>query len=327
MELGWFEDFLTLADCGNFSRAAEARGLTQPAFSRRIRALEDWAGAALIDRSTHQSTLTEAGRALHPFAADIARRVEQSRAAVREAAGATATTLRFAATHGLSLTFFPQWLRGLEARGHVGGVALLSDTQRACEQALLQGQAQFLLRHHHPAIPERLESNQFMSLRVGDDALAPLCAPDANGAPLRPLRCESAAGDDPPTPYLAYSADSALGWIVGAAQQTAGPAPLRLETVFTAHLATVLLTLARDGRGAAWLPLSLAQTDIDAGRLVPAGGPEWTTTAEIRLYRPRARQTPAAEKFWSLLLESSPTEKTLQALRRNDGKEDIVTVL
>ena len=40
MELIWFEDYLALAQTLNFSKAAELRHVTQPAFSRRIRALE-----------------------------------------------------------------------------------------------------------------------------------------------------------------------------------------------------------------------------------------------------------------------------------------------
>ncbi len=65
MDTSWLQDFLTLADCGNFSRAAERRNMTQPAFSRRIRMLEEWVGAALFDRSTHQATLTPAGACFH----------------------------------------------------------------------------------------------------------------------------------------------------------------------------------------------------------------------------------------------------------------------
>ncbi|MBL9048416.1 MAG: LysR family transcriptional regulator, partial [Tabrizicola sp.] len=45
MDLNWLEDFLALAESRSFSRAAEVRGVTQSAFSRRIRALEDWLGA------------------------------------------------------------------------------------------------------------------------------------------------------------------------------------------------------------------------------------------------------------------------------------------
>lgn len=61
MELTWFEDYLALAETLNFSRAAEARHVTQPAFSRRIRALEAWIGADLFTRSTHGVALTPAG--------------------------------------------------------------------------------------------------------------------------------------------------------------------------------------------------------------------------------------------------------------------------
>ncbi len=52
MNLSWLDDFLALAASGNFSRAAEERHMTQPAFSRRIRALEEWLGAELFDRSS-----------------------------------------------------------------------------------------------------------------------------------------------------------------------------------------------------------------------------------------------------------------------------------
>ncbi|HEY5789464.1 MAG TPA: LysR family transcriptional regulator, partial [Gammaproteobacteria bacterium] len=40
MEFKLLEDFVCLARTGNFSRAAEERNVTQPAFSRRIRQLE-----------------------------------------------------------------------------------------------------------------------------------------------------------------------------------------------------------------------------------------------------------------------------------------------
>ena len=61
MNLIWLDDFLTLAASGSFSRAAQERHMTQPAFSRRVRALEDWLGVVLFDRSTQPATLTEAG--------------------------------------------------------------------------------------------------------------------------------------------------------------------------------------------------------------------------------------------------------------------------
>ncbi len=308
MELTWLEDFLALADCGNFSRAAAARHLTQPAFSRRIRALEDWVGAPLFDRSTQPVAPTEAGRRFRPFADETVRRLLQGREEARLADAGAASTLRFAATHALSLTFFPRWLRGLEERARLGAVHLLSDSMQACEQVMLQGQAQFLLCHHHPAAPARLEPAAFRAARVGGDRLVAVSAPDGAGAPLH--RLPDGGPETPaPLPHLAYSAESGMGRIVAAARRGSAR-PLRLETVFTSHLAAVLRTLARDGRGVAWLPESLVADDLAQGTLARAGGAGWDVAVEIRLFRPRARQSPAAEALWALAAAASGMDET-----------------
>lgn len=294
MELGWLEDFLALVDSGNFNRAAEMRHLTQPAFSRRIKALEDWAGVSLFDRSTHRVGLTPAGEAFCPSAEEIVRRLLQARQEVRQVAGTATTTLRFAATHALSLTFFPTWLRSVETRGAIAPIQLISDTMKACEQAMRQGQAQFLLCHSHPAVPERLDSGHFLSACIGTDMLVPVSAADPQGRPLHALPGCAAA----PLPLLSYSPESALGWIVKASPIGHG-APCHLDVTVTAHLATVLKAMVHDGRGLAWLPLSLVQDELNQGTLVRAGEPEWDAEVEIHLFRSRARQTPGAETFWT----------------------------
>lgn len=61
MELKWVEDFLCLAQYGSFAKAAKNRNVTQPAFSRRIKALEDWLGAELVNRNTYPASFTHAG--------------------------------------------------------------------------------------------------------------------------------------------------------------------------------------------------------------------------------------------------------------------------
>ena len=42
MRLDWLDDLLAVLEQGSLSRAAESRQLTQPAFSRRIKAIEDY---------------------------------------------------------------------------------------------------------------------------------------------------------------------------------------------------------------------------------------------------------------------------------------------
>ena len=64
MDHKWLEDFLMLARGRYFSNAAALRHVTLPQFSRRIRALELWAGAELINRSGVPISLTPAGETL-----------------------------------------------------------------------------------------------------------------------------------------------------------------------------------------------------------------------------------------------------------------------
>jgi len=95
VELDWLEDFLALSASGSFSRTAEQRHVTQPAFSRRIRALEDWMGAPPVDRSAQPASLTEAGRRFRPAAEEILRRLAAAREEARTVDEAAAATLRF----------------------------------------------------------------------------------------------------------------------------------------------------------------------------------------------------------------------------------------
>ena len=102
MQFVWLKDFITLAEAKSFTRAAEIRHVTRPAFGRRIRALEDWVGATLVDRDTHRIALTEAGQAFRILAEEILRRLTLGRDHVREIGGTLSNEIRFASTHALS---------------------------------------------------------------------------------------------------------------------------------------------------------------------------------------------------------------------------------
>ena len=74
MDTTLLDDFLELARELNFSRAAENRNMTQPAFSRRIKSLEEAIQTPLIARTTRQVALTAAGKAFQPRAEALVRR-------------------------------------------------------------------------------------------------------------------------------------------------------------------------------------------------------------------------------------------------------------
>jgi DNA-binding transcriptional LysR family regulator len=60
--------FFTVSEKGSFSGAAQALHMTQPAVTMQVQSLEEYFGAKLFLRTTKKIELTEAGRALMPFA-------------------------------------------------------------------------------------------------------------------------------------------------------------------------------------------------------------------------------------------------------------------
>src|SRR5689334_6460881 len=68
MELSQLEVFLAVARERTFSRAAEKLFRTQSAVSQTIRKLEDELGEALLDRSSREGVLTDAGKVLFEYA-------------------------------------------------------------------------------------------------------------------------------------------------------------------------------------------------------------------------------------------------------------------
>ncbi|WP_416424987.1 LysR substrate-binding domain-containing protein [Pseudomonas sp. App30] len=284
MELLWLEDFNALVESENFSRAAELRHVTQPAFSRRIRALESWVGVELFERTPQGATLTAAGRSMLDNARELTRRLYQMRADVQQVAGKASRTLHFAATHSLSFTFFPAWIRAMEQGAPLEGISLHSDNMAACEQLLLSGEVQFLICHQHPGVPPRFDSSLFESKVIGSDALLALQSPELDTIER--------------LPFLAYTAESGLGRIV-ASHLHAHPGHPRLDTVFSSHLAAVLLSMALQAKGVAWLPESLAASEVAAGRLVAAGHGLQAIAAQIRVFRPRMPLGEHAERFWA----------------------------
>lgn len=294
MDTAWLEDFLAVIREGGFSRAAERRAISQSAFSRRIKCLEDWVGGPLFVRGPHTVELTAAAERLKPFAEEVLRQLETARRDAMNAAQAATEALLFASTHALALTFFPPWLRLLESREPLMmSVQLTADTMAGCERLMVDGKAQFLLCHHHPAASTRLTGDRFRSIKLGEDVLVPVASPALAATGLM------ATG-----PYLGYSPASGMGRILAAAWDDAGRQPPP-GPAFSSHLATVLATMARDGRGLAWSPLSLVGEDLAAGRLAKVGELSDDVPIEIHLFRPRARQSQAAEHFWQRIRDQA----------------------
>lgn len=304
LDLDWLQDFITLSETGNFSRAAQARAIAQPAFSRHIKSLEEWAGVDLIDRTAHPVELTAAGRKFKPLIESIVAHLEAARIKAKAAHDQASASLRFASTHALSLNFFPGWLASIENHLRLGPVQTMSDSFQACEDLMIQRKVQFLLCYGHPDSRSKLDEGDYPVVNLGSDALLPVSAPSPDGQALYCIESSSVL------PVLEYSDTSGLGRILKTTQRhlysesAQAKSGNTISVVFTAPNAFLLKTMALEGRGVAWLPQSLIAAELKSGKLVHAGSAAWRVPVDIRLYRQVSDMSPAAEDVWKATQKS-----------------------
>ncbi|QNK73796.1 LysR family transcriptional regulator [Variovorax sp. PAMC28562] len=99
--------FRSVADGRNFSRAGDQVGLTQPAVSRAILELESQLGLKLLDRTTREVTLTEAGQSLAARLDRVLDELDQTLQDVAGLANASGGKVRVASSPTLSANLMP----------------------------------------------------------------------------------------------------------------------------------------------------------------------------------------------------------------------------
>lgn len=303
METKWLEDFVSLAETRSFSRSAQLRHVTQPAFSRRIQALEAWAGTDLVDRSSYPTRLTPAGETLYAQSMEMLQALQSTRAMLRGHSSAAQDVIDFAVPHTLAFTFFPQWVSSLrEPFGPIKSRLIALNVHDAAMR-LVEGGCDVLIAYHHAALPLQLDPERYQMVTLGKEVLAPYCRADADGQPA--FKLPGRPGQ--PVPYLGYGPGAYLGRITDLIVRQSRT-PIHLERVYETDMAEGLRVMALEGHGLAFLPYSAVEKDVRSHRLVSAATadlPGLEMTMEVRAYRqvPSAREPSkgAAQALWDFL--------------------------
>lgn len=306
MESKWIEDFLSVTETLNFTQSARERNVTQPAFSRRIRALENWLGAELFDRSAYPTKLTPAGNAFLGQARAMMEQTIYSRAMLRGQRTDTQAEMRFAMPHTLSLTFFPQWLSEIEQVTGTLSVRLAASNVHDAVMALVDGDCDLMMCYHHAYQSIELDSQRYAMLVLGEEPIRPYVKADAESKPIFAL--PGTAGR--PLPFLCYSPSTSLGRIVEKVLHDASR-KVHLFRRFESDLAESLKMMALQGHGIAWLPASAVTQELAGGKLTPAIDPAdltdsqarmpWSGDMEVRIYRDRELHRPMLDRLWDHL--------------------------
>lgn len=294
LETKWLEDFVALASTRSFSTSARQRHVTQPAFSRRIRSLEQAVGKTLIDRSTTPVGLTPEGQLFLVTARNLVEQLNECLGHLRGLAMAN-EALDIVAAHSLALAFYPRWVSQLQKGVGELPTRLVAMNVGDAIHTLREGNCDLMLGYHDPYATMPLDSEIFPSFSIGRAKMVPVSPPDAQGQPRFSLAGSEAV------PFLAYTQGAFLGRSVRMLLKN-DPLRMRLKVVYETAMAEGLKGMALQGAGMAWIPDFCIRDELSSGRLVRAGDKSWDIPLEVRLYRCSLVHKPGVEKLWRQMM-------------------------
>ncbi|EAQ65023.1 hypothetical protein MED121_09895 [Marinomonas sp. MED121] len=300
MEIKLLEDFLSLCNSGNFRISSEQRFVSQPAFSRRIKALETWLGAELIDRTSYPVQPTEIGREFKTTAQQIVRLAYQARNDIRAQTRGNEEKLCISTLNTLAQFFIPIWIKELNPYIDTEFLSVRTDFRSvdAYLSSLDEGIVDFFISYEDKYQFNLIDKEKYPSLLLGRESLVPIVSPDENGNPSWLLSGKNTQ----PIPYLQYSVSTQLNRYVTHKLETSYK-NLKLKPSYESSVTMNLKAMALEGYGVAWLPLSIIKDELKDGRLMRADEISEDIQMMIKIFRYGDSTEPRVDKIWQVLVE------------------------
>ncbi|MFF2524357.1 LysR family transcriptional regulator [Streptomyces liangshanensis] len=183
-DLGALELLLAVARLGSLGRAARETGISQPAASGRIQAMERQLGVALLDRSPRGSRLTDAGILVTEWSRRVVESAEAFDAGAQALRARQDSRLRVAASMTIAEYLLPGWLIALHRARPGTAVSLYAGNSDSVGARVLAHEAD-LGFVEGPTVPAGLDATV-----IGHDRLVVVAAPGhpwaRRGTPLDP---------------------------------------------------------------------------------------------------------------------------------------------
>jgi DNA-binding transcriptional LysR family regulator len=258
MDLRQLLTFRTVVDKGSFSHAAEELGISQPAVSFQIRALEERIGQRLLDRSGRRVTLTDAGRVVDAHARRMLALEDEL---LRDVAGLSdhlSGPLVLGSSTGPGELLLPHLLGGFKRENPDVEVSLVvQDTQTVCDRVL---DDEIELGVVGAARPHRgLVFEPFVR-----DELVVICPPDHALAKKRRISLADLAGQ----PLILQQRGSGVRAVLEAAFRASGVRMRDLDVTLELGLQQSVRVAVLDGLGITVISRLAVDRDLAEGRLV-----------------------------------------------------------
>jgi DNA-binding transcriptional LysR family regulator len=296
MELRWLQDFLMVAETGNFTRAAERRNTSQAAFSRRIKSLEAWLGFDLIDRSVYPTQLTPQGERFREHAGELLKQMLDTRDELGGKPLRPHEHIRIALPFAMATARLPQWWQVWSAERRLSCSVIVGNIHDLVT-SLVSGNADLMICYHHAEQPIHLDPDRYERVSLGTEFLRPYVSEALAGKGGVALPGKASH----PVPLLMYSPGVYFARLVDLILENAPIAGVR---VIESDMSDVLCEMAAAGRGVAWLMESTAAAHGRKG-LTAIGGNKWALPLSLVAFKDRANSQRSLNLFWSELCRYS----------------------
>jgi DNA-binding transcriptional LysR family regulator len=292
------ETFVSIARRGGFGRAAESLHRSQPAISRRVEMLEQQLGTPLFERVRGGVILTEAGRALLPYAEAALAGLKDGAEAVRGLARGERGAVSVALVGTLASTRFAAMLRQFGQRHPSVRLELRTANSQEVSDLVRRGEATLGLRYFTDPDPG------LVSEQVTEEALVLACSPDHRLAGHRVRDPGALAGERwvtfPPQRRRREPFATAL-------EQRLAAAGIEAAEIVRIDSLTAQKRLVEAGFGIALLIESSVQEELRLGSLEIIDAPALRGGVPVTLVRRRNGYLSGAARSLVAVIKAGPT--------------------
>ena len=173
MRLEWLEDILAILDEGSLSKAAKQRFLTQSAFTRRIRLIEETVGAPLLDRSRKPVELRPGVQELEQEMRDLAFSLKLLRGELMRQGQKQAGKVTIACAHALTTTVAPVLTKSLHDEFGVT-TRVIATSREECDLMLMTRRVDYALVYRSANEGETENPHLIEQVELATDPFVPV---------------------------------------------------------------------------------------------------------------------------------------------------------
>ena len=288
------EDLLAFIELRNITLAANRRNISQPAYSRRLKAIEASCEVALVDRSGRPSVPTRALEAMRvelEMALAGLKRVSKSFSRNSD----LIQTISIAAIHSLSVGPLPVAINKIEEHVEKLGIRIHSANQDICFRLLMTEEVSVMLAYE--TIDQQLQAPLDLVKKtiVTTDQLVPVCSYKFK----KQLKDRIANSES--ISLITYPPDIFLGKLMY------NDVLVHSTHVFSqklvAGMTSVVSTAVSAGLGVAWIPASVIKQELHNKTLLIIDEPGFPKVdLTIAMLQLRRKETQNLNQLWSALV-------------------------